>query len=145
MSQFQQIETDAEPPCVRYEASLELRPLPAEFGATLFRSLVVQLWGDPSGAHGTLEYEVEGSHKELATFNTSAELFTELTGHEFPKPAKQTPSEWAVAAIRARLDGVWDDPALVKLGPMSTMALVDIGRIMDAAEAMVDALSEDQG
>lgn len=38
----------------------------------------------------------------------------------------------------------WNAKRLVKLGPISTIVLADIGRIMDAAEAMVDALSEDQ-
>ncbi len=45
-----------------------------------------------------------------------------------------TPGE-AISAIRARLGGVWDDPQLAKLGPLSTDSLVDVRRIVEGVGA----------
>jgi hypothetical protein len=35
-------------------------------------------------------------------------------------------------AIRARLSGCWDDPALLKLGPLRDDALADVERVLEA-------------
>lgn len=46
--------------------------------------------------------------------------------------AKNPPVEIrALRAIRARLDGVWDDPYLVEVGPLSINPVEDIRRILD--------------
>lgn len=42
-----------------------------------------------------------------------------------------TPEE-AIAAIRARVDGVWDDPRLLKLGALMTDPMDDINRIVES-------------
>lgn len=131
---FEQLDTEEAPPCARYEASLELPRLQVK-GLEFGRALVIQLWGLPEGAHGTLEYEVDGNSKELCQISMTAEQFCEITGHKFPEIPKQSPSEWATAAIKARLAGAWDDPALQKLGPVSAEPLYDIRRIMDICEA----------
>lgn len=36
-----------------------------------------------------------------------------------------------LAAIRARVHGEWDHPALLKLGPLSSDRLQDIERVLD--------------
>ena len=47
---FYQLETEEDPPCVHYEATLELPRL--QIGdKDLGRSVVLQLWGRPVGAH----------------------------------------------------------------------------------------------
>ncbi|QNK01698.1 hypothetical protein [Dyella telluris] len=40
-------------------------------------------------------------------------------------------------AIRARIQGVWDDPALLKVGELSTDPNEDIRRILDAPEPTI--------
>lgn len=59
----------------------------------------------------------------------------EFTGAAEPEVATHyTPGE-AVSAIRARLDGVWDDPQLEKLGPLMTDSLEDVRRIVEGVSA----------
>lgn len=40
----------------------------------------------------------------------------------------------AVRAIIARINGVWDDPDLIAVGPLSTQPLIDILRIAEAVD-----------
>lgn len=47
-----------------------------------------------------------------------------------------TPDE-AIRAIRSRIAGNWDDPALARLGPLLPDTLEDIKRILDAVEGVV--------
>jgi hypothetical protein len=42
----------------------------------------------------------------------------------------------ALQAIKARLDGVWDNEQLVKLGPLSNNRLEDIRRIINITEVI---------
>ena len=41
----------------------------------------------------------------------------------------EPPYEAALKAIVARIDGVWDNPELVEIGPISTDTISDVHRI----------------
>lgn len=45
-------------------------------------------------------------------------------------------AQQAVEAIRARISGEWDNPALQELGPLHPDAMMDIRRILDCARAL---------
>ena len=49
-----------------------------------------------------------------------------------------------LAAIRARINGEWDHPALLKLGPLHPNRLADVTRILDGVEGPTDETAPEQ-
>jgi hypothetical protein len=54
-----------------------------------------------------------------------------------------TPEE-ALEAIKARIDGEWDNPYLMKLGPLHTRAEDDIARCIDLVDMEAHRENEDR-
>jgi hypothetical protein len=54
-----------------------------------------------------------------------------------------TPEE-ALEAIRARIDGEWDNPCLMQLGPLHTSMQRDILRCLDLADMEAHRENEDR-
>lgn len=58
-----------------------------------------------------------------------------------PYPVRYTPED-ALRAIEARIDGRWDDPALVRFGPLLTDTVADIRGIIASTDRAGDPAAE---